>query len=569
VKEEMSDQTRMIIFVALLIAVLMIWSHFFQPPPPKPGQNTSTPSGQTTVSNTASSGAAPSEPAPSPSTSAPAHPVSVPVVTASAEKTIVVESPVYRVEFSNKGAIVRSWQLKKYLDEETPPRPLDLVNTQSAEHLGWPFSIMLSDTLLEAQANSALYEVAASSDHLNAPAEITFHWSNGHLEVTKKLDFTPGYQMTVDASVALDGQPIPVAIAWRGGFGDKAVYKAAQLVNVFYKSGDKLNLLTYKKLGVSGNQSQPLLQGGPMEFAGIEDQFFTATFIPNGSDLSLWDWMQNYAANGGDEPTAEMAAGVAAPGALRARVYVGPKDLGLLSKVHPSLEELINFGWTGIIAKPMLFALQWLHKYIPNYGWAIVVFTLLISMVLFPIRLWTFHSTRKMQMVAPEIKAIQDRYKKYSMSDPRKRQMNEEVMAVYQREGVNPAGSCLPMLVQIPFLWAFYRMLAGAIELRHAPWIWWIHDLSAKDPFYIVPILMVITTYLMTKMTPTPAAVDPSQQKMMLLMPLFMGFIFFNLSSGLNLYYFTSNLVGVAQQWYLNRTQPLPSRSKFKKKSKE
>jgi YidC/Oxa1 family membrane protein insertase len=569
VKEELSDQTRMIIFVALLIAVLMIWSHFFQPPPPKPGQHTPTPPAQTASSNAASSSAGPAQTAPSSNGAAPTRPIKIPQVTASAEKIIVVDSPLYHVELSNRGAVVRSWQLKQYLDEEKPPRPLDLVNTQSAAQLGSPFSLVFSDQQLESQADSALYEITPAADHLKAPTEIAFHWSNGHLEVTKKLSFTPTYQLTVDVSATLDGQPVPVAIAWRGGFGDKAVYRAAQLVNVFYDSNDKLNLLAYKKLGVSGNQSQPFLQGGPMEFTGIEDQFFTATFIPNGTDLSLWHWMQNYTANGNNEPTAEMAAGTATPGPLRVRVYVGPKDLALLSKVHPSLEELINFGWTGIIAKPMLFALQWLNKYIGNYGWSIVVFTLVITMILFPIRLWTFSSTRKMQLVAPEIKAIQDRYKKYSMSDPRKRKMNEEVMAVYQREGVNPAGSCLPMLVQIPFLWAFYRMLAGAIELRHAPWIWWIHDLSVKDPYYIVPILMVITTYLMTKMTPTPATVDASQQKMMLLMPLFMGFIFFNLSSGLNLYYFTSNLVGVGQQWYLNRSKPLPTRSKFKKKNKE
>jgi YidC/Oxa1 family membrane protein insertase len=566
VKEEMSDQTRMIIFVALLLAVLMIWSHFFQPPPPKPGQNPAT---HSTAGTNTSSSAGSTQASPPTSTPAAAHPVNIPVITASGEKTVGVDSPLYRVELSNRGAVVRSWQLKQYLDEENPPRPLDLVNSQAAPQLGSPFSIVLSDKQLEAQANSALYEATPDSDHLTAPAEITFHWSNGHLEVTKKLGFTPSYQMTADVSVTLDGQPLPVAIAWRGGFGDKAVYRAAQLVNVFYNENDKLTLLAYKKLGVSGNQSQPLLQGGAMLFAGIEDQFFTATFIPNGSDVSLWHWMENYTANGGSEPTAEMAAGTSTPGPLRVRVYVGPKDLALLSKVHPSLEELVNFGWTGIIAKPMLFALQWLHKYIPNYGWAIVVFTLAITMVLFPIRLWTFHSTRKMQMVAPEIKAIQDRYKKYSMSDPRKRKMNEEVMAVYQREGVNPAGSCLPMLVQIPFLWAFYRMLAGAIELRHAPWIWWIHDLSAKDPYYVLPILIVVTSYLMTKMTPTPTAVDPSQQKMMLLMPLFMGFIFFNLSSGLNLYYFISNLISTVQQVYLNRSQPLPPRSKFKKKNKE
>jgi len=262
-----------------------------------------------------------------------------------------------------------------------------------------------------------------------------------------------------------------------------------------------------------------------------------------------------------------MAAGAPTPAPVRLRVYVGPKDFALLGKQKPPLEGLINFGWFGVIGKPMLFVLQWLHRYIRNWGWAIVVFTLAISTLLLPIRIWTFRSARKMQSVAPEIRSIQDRYKKYSMTDPRKRKMNEEVMAVYQREGINPMGACLPMLVQLPILYAFYRVLTGAIELRHAPWIGWVHDLSAKDPYYILPIAMALTSYLMTKMTPTPAAVDPSQQKMMAFMPLMLVVIFIRLSSGLNLYYFTSNAVGMAQQWYLNRTHPLPSRSKFKKKS--
>jgi YidC/Oxa1 family membrane protein insertase len=576
--KEMSDQTRGIVFVVVVIAITFIWLHFFTPPvPPQKSGPVAT---QNAPAQTG--GSAPAAQAQQAASAAPSRPVVTPKIEASAEKIIDVESGLYHVEFSNRGAVVRSWKLKKYGDDQKKPQPLDLVNPTSAPDLGWPFSLALSDKQLEAKANSALYQVSAAhlvvheagtppqmpledATHFDAPVSVIFHWSDGRFDVTKTLKFAENYQMSVEATVTLDGKPLPAAIAWRGGFGDRAVYKAPQLVNVFYKQNGKLSLLPYKKLGVSGNQSQPLEQPGPMEFTGIQDQFFTATFIPDGPDgaaISLWDWTQYH----GSDPEAEMAAGTANPEPLRMRVYVGPKDLALLSKVQPSLEALINFGWTGIIAKPLLFALQWMHKYIPNYGWAIVVFTLLVTMALLPIRIWTFHSARKMQAVAPEIKSIQDKYKKYSMNDPRKRKMNEEVMAVYSRENINPIGSCLPMLVQLPFLWGFYRMLMGTIELRHAPWVWWIHDLSAKDPYYVLPVLMVVTSYFMTKMTPTPATVDPAQQKMMAFMPVMLGFIFINLSSGLNLYYFTSNLIGVAQQWYLNRAQPPPSRSKFKNK---
>jgi YidC/Oxa1 family membrane protein insertase len=567
--KEMSDQTRGIVFVVIVIAITFIWMHFFQPPipPPKPVA----PAVQTAPAQT---GASKANAETSPAATAPARATNVKRVAAQAETNLAVDSAVYHVELSNRGGVVRSWKLKKYLNEETPPRPLDLVNPDAAQELGWPFSLVLADKELESEANSALYEITPSTQDVAAPAVVTFHWSDGHLDVTKKISFTQDYQLSVEVAVTLDGKPLPATIAWRGGFGDRAAFRESQYVSVFYKQNGKLNILAFKKLGTPGNQIESAEQAGPMEYSGIQDQFFTATFIPSGTEISLWHWGQwhHSVANNQQvsEPEAEMAVGAMNPGPLKVRVYVGPKDLALLGKVQPSLEELVQFGWFGVIAKPLLFVLEWMHKYIPNYGWTIVIFTLLLTMALLPIRIWTFHSARKMQMVAPEIKSIQDKYKKYSMSDPRKRKMNEEVMAVYQREGINPLGSCLPMLVQLPVLWAFYRVLNGAIALRHAPWVWWIHDLSAKDPYYILPVLMVITSYFMTKMTPTPTATaDPAQQKMMALMPVFMGFIFINLSSGLNLYYFSSNLIGVVQQWYLNRSQPLPSRSKFKSKKKE
>jgi len=573
--KEMSDQVRGIVFVVLAIAVLFIWQHFYKPPIPPPTPATT----QTTPAAVSQQSAMPT------ASGAVSASVAKPVAAqAAAEKTVVVESPLYRVEFSNRGAVARSWKLKKYFTEQKPPQELDLVNEDAGKQIGWPFSLLLFGPQQSELANDGLYQVSAAYDagthqasasqdpnHFDAPVTLTFHWSDGHLDVTKKLRFDNDYIMSAEVSVTLDGKPVPgTGLAWRGGFGDKAVYKQSAAVNVFYKLNGKLELLQYKKLGVSGNQSQPVLQAGPMEFTGVEDQFFTATFLADGTDLSLWHWTQDHSivddGKPASEPEAEMAAGSPLPGPVRARIYVGPKDLGRLSQVKPSLEELVQFGWTGVIAKPILFILQWLHKYIPNYGWAIIILTLVINFAMFPLKMKSWRSMQKMQKVAPEVRSIQDRYKKYSMKDPRKQKMNEEVMAIYSREGINPMGSCLPMLFQMPIWWALWRVLNGAIELRHAPWIGWIHDLSAMDPYYILPIGMTITMYLTTKMTPQTAT-DPAQQKMLAFMPLMMGFIFFRLSSGLNLYMFTSNLVAVGQQLYLNRTDPLPSRSKFKKKN--
>jgi YidC/Oxa1 family membrane protein insertase len=568
---EMSDQVRAVLFVLLAILVFFVWQHYFMPPmpPPQPKPAVSTQTAQqaqapaAVTQSTAKSGKSAAVPAAG----------SVPIIQASEEQSVVVESPLYRVELSNRGGVVRSWKLKKYFDDQKPPRELDLVNADVAQELGWPLSLLLFDQQQETLANSSLYQMTPPMDHLDAPTTIIFHWSNGHLDVTKKLNFNQSYEMSVETSVTFDGQPLAgSAVAWRGGFGDKAVYGASTLVNVFYKLNGKLELLPLKKLGVPNNQIQPVLQPGPLEFTGIEDQFFTAVFMPDSPDLSLalWDWTQFHHITGGDKPesqqVAEMAAGSPVPQPLHMRIYVGPKDVTLLSKEKPPLDELVQFGWTGIIAKPLFEVLKWIHKYVPNYGWAIVILTLLINGLMFPLKMKSWRSMQKMQKVGPEIRQIQDRYKKYSMTDPRKKKMNEEVMAIYSREGINPMGSCLPMLFQMPIWWALWRVLNGAIELRHAAWIFWIHDLSAKDPYYILPIAMTITMYLMTKTTPQ-TTVDPTQQKMMAFMPLFMFFIFYKLSSGLNLYMFTSNLVGIAQQWYLNRTEPLPSRSKFKKKT--
>ncbi len=565
--KEMSDQVRGIIFVILVMGVIFAWSHFYSPPVPAPPKQ-SPPSSQQTSPAQAST---PPETKQATAVAAAASPQKIAAVQATAERSVIVDGPLYRLELSNRGAVVKSWKLKKYNDDQKPPHALELIDPDSSAQLGWPFSLQLSDAQLESRINSALFEMAPSTESVTPPSELAFHWSDGHLEVSKKLKFTQDYQMSMEVAATLDGRPLPVAVAWRGGFGDKAVYKASQNVTVFYKQNGRLNLLQYKKLGVSGNQSQPSAAPGPMDFLGIEDQFFTATFLPEGTDLALWHWTQDHKITVDNkpetEPEAEMAAGTVGATPLQLRVYVGPKDLAILSQQKPSLEELVNFGWTGVVAKPLLFILQWLHRYIANWGWAIVVLTLVINFALFPLKYKSQRSMQRMAKVAPEIRSIQDRYKKYSMSDPRKRKMNEEVMAIYQREGINPVGGCLPMLPQLPIWWALWRVLNGAIELRHAPWLGWVHDLSAKDPYYILPILMAILMYLSTKMTPQ-TSVDPSQQRMMSLMPLMMAAFFFNLSSGLNLYMFTSNLIAVGQQYYLNRTQPLPTpKSKFKKKN--
>jgi YidC/Oxa1 family membrane protein insertase len=237
-------------------------------------------------------------------------------------------------------------------------------------------------------------------------------------------------------------------------------------------------------------------------------------------------------------------------------LFVGPKDIDILRQVNPKLESLIDYGWFSFLAKPLFLALHWAADHVTHsYGWAIIAVTILINMLLFPLKVSSMRSMKKMQSLQPQVTAINDKYKGISVRDPKAADKNAELMDLYKKNGVNPAGGCLPMALQIPFFIAFYKVLSVSIEMRGASWLW-VHDLSAVEslPIHILPVVMIVTQFFQQKMTPTSASVDPNQQKMMMFMPLIFGFMFYNLPSGVVLYYLTSNLVGIAQQVFFNKT---------------
>jgi YidC/Oxa1 family membrane protein insertase len=200
------------------------------------------------------------------------------------------------------------------------------------------------------------------------------------------------------------------------------------------------------------------------------------------------------------------------------------------------------------LVRPLLAALVWMHQYVHNWGLAIILLTLLLTLLLFPFRLKQMLSMKKMQVVQPKIKEIQEKYKRYKKTDPKRAEMNQEIMAVYREHNVNPLGGCLPLLLQMPLLFAFYQLLASSIELRQAPFFGWLQDLSQKDPYYILPIIMGVTMLISQKMTPMTPGTDPTQAKMMMFMPVVFTVMFFNVSSGLNLYFLCSNIFQIAFQ---------------------
>jgi YidC/Oxa1 family membrane protein insertase len=570
-----SPEMRILGASLLSMLVILLWIKYFAPKPPvvppQPKPVISAPQTPASVSP-ADTGPtlARASSAKNPSS---LKPVGAPVtaISDSQESSTVIQSDLYRVEISNRGAVVKSWQLSRYMDDNKPQRVLDVVHPEAAQQIGgWPFSLVLDNADLEKTANNGLFKLvsgnAGNTNPISAPADVQFSWSDGHLEITKHFHFDTSYVVRVDVTAKLDGKPLEAGLAWLGGFGDLTVRDPAPIetVTTYYGENGKIVNFPYKKLEGLDHWGPGVWQGGK-DFTGIEDRYFTAAFLPPNSaapgTLQTRYWKDFHPAQINNQPGAEPVPEVATasgPQALALRVYVGPKDYDELKHMNPPLHGLVNFGWMEFIADPLFHALKWLHKYIPNWGWAIVVLTLVINMLLFPLRISSYKTTMKMQRVGPEIKAIQERYKKYKLNDPRKAEMNKEVMAVYSREGINPAGGCFQMFLQMPIWFGLNNALRFAIEMRHARWFGWITDLSARDPYYVLPVMMGLSMYLVSKMTPMTST-DPQQQMMMKIMPVTMAGIFMisPISSGLAVYILTSSIVGIGQQWYLNRHHPV------------
>ena len=497
----------------------------------------------------------------SPAASVPAPavpPGSAAVKRAPYEFDTVVENDLYKITFTNRGAQAKSWILKKF-DNDAENGPLDLVNPAAAAQYGYPLSLYTYDEDLSAKLSSDLYQVTREGN------KITFEYADQELQVRKTFALDNTYVAKIETSVVYKGSPASALPSWPSGFGDQVTppFYAAGMIN--YQFNKNIEHQPIKK--VSGGATLP----GPFHWAGPTDQYFAAIFIPDDPAAASMVTLRNPLNISPQKDPKDKASQVEVLGAAvgnqrgptTERIFVGPKELEVLEKIpvpgvtgaDSDLNGLIDFGTFGILAKPLFAWLKWtFHHIVANWGWAIVVQTLIISAALLPLRITQMKSMLKMQRVAPQIKSIQEKYKKYSLRDPRKAAMNEEISALYKKEGVNPAAGCLPMLIQLPFLWAYYRMLSNALELRHAHWLW-IKDLSAAEPFpFILPVAMIVSMLIVQRMTPT-GGMDPAQQRMMnVMMPLMMGFLFFRLAAGLNLYYSVVNVIGIAQQMVMNRT---------------
>jgi YidC/Oxa1 family membrane protein insertase len=543
-------EKRLLLAFALMMVVLLGAQYFFKPAPAPKAVTPITPNKAAQLAQTPEP-VAPPVAAPKVAETAETT-ASGPAVQASAESTTVIDTDLYHIVFTNKGAVVKSWLLKRFHDI-SGKKQLDLVNDFSGA-LPLPFSIDTKGQQLSFDPNQVLYSMKPEPGGLG----VTFEYSDGKSSIRKSFAFRKdSYLSDVRSEVLENGSPVSHVLMWRGGFGDQEVRSAASQQHTVHYDSTSSKLITKS---VKDAKNGPFSDTGDFTFGGIEDNFFAAVALPAGSSLEVRTYSDDLKAPKEDKPESYAGVGFGAGAENSLTLFVGPKDTDLLRQINPKLEKLVDWGFFGIIAKPLFLSLNWVNDHWTfNYGWAIIVVTLIINLVLFPLKISQLKSAKKMQTLQPRIKAINDKYKSVSLKDPRKAQQNQEVMALYKEAGVNPLGGCLPLIIQLPFLYAFYRVLYIAIEMRGAHWLW-VPDLSQPETLaiHLLPIILIASQFLAQRLTPA-TGMDPNQQKIMMFMPLMYGFMFYYASAGLVLYWLTSNLAMIAQQLIINRMVPHPA----------
>jgi YidC/Oxa1 family membrane protein insertase len=565
------QDSRSFLIFALVFVVMLLALQYFRPkkpePQPAPQKQQQSASVPAPVSAPASPGAdaTATPPIPGAKGKKKGAEVAAPAsVAAAAEQTTTVENENYRIVFTNRGAEVKSWVLKRYEDDNG--KPLDLVNPETAAKFGYPLSLYSYDAGLRQRLATALF-VPSATGNLTAPGELTFDYTSGGLVVKKTFRFDESYVIHVTASVTNDGSALPTLITWPAGIGDQNTLAAYSKAQFDSSQNGKFEKTAPKK--VSGGATL----NGPFDYAGISDLYFGAIFLPDQPDqasvISLnngWSIPKDpKQPKGASESVPVLGAAVGSMSTpVSLRVFAGPKVISVLTGVKsasangtetgPNLEPILNFGWFGWIAKPLFVVLRFTYDHVvPNWGWSILILTLVLNLLMLPTRITMMKSALKMQRIQPEMQQIKEKYKKYKATDPRRQDMNKEIMELQRREGVNMFGGCLPMLIQYPLLYGFYEMLENVIELRHAHWFW-LHDLAAPDALHILPIFVILTMFTTSYLSPSPG-VDPAQQKMMaFMMPLMFGFIMLNIGSGVALYWAASNLITTGMQIIMNRT---------------
>jgi len=536
------------IFTAVLISIGFLWLWAWAAPkvlpeyfkPPKPAVTKPAAPAAPAMQTTGTTGTA--APAPAPSiVPAPAQPpVNVPPTSATKRQTSRVETNDFIAVFSNRGAELVSFQLKHYSSKNGGP--VELVKGRESLRTDFPFAIESANTALAQRLNSSLWEVSEHRDGANQ--SVTFRYAADGVAATKTFAFQGDYPFTFSIAVA-PAVPYRVTI----GPGIRTL-EADEKESMYVVTGNGVVQRDDKVIVVSREKSDRVNLFDHVDFVGLEDNYFMTVLRPSRGGDAILHAEEFPEGTKGEKRRDFYAAVNALPnGKVDGTAIFIPKQTQLVDRFH--LEKTLQFGFFGVIARAFLTALLWINTTTHNFGWSIIVLTIVIKILLYPLQHKSMSSMKKMQKVQPKVEAIKAKYRKVQKDPEQRQKMNMETMKLYQQEGINPASGCLPLVIQLPILWAFYNLLSHAIELRGAPFMLWIHDLSAKDPYYVTPALMVVTMFIQQAMTPT--TVDPAQKRMFLIMPVVMGWIFKELPSGVVLYYLMQNVLTIVQQWIMNK----------------
>src|SRR6266850_6807345 len=542
-------ERRVLLAIFLSFLVLYLYQALVVKPVPKP---VITPSSQTAAGNATPPAAADSVTSPAPAVpppAAPAIPTAEPIVADAEERDIRVETRDVIAVFTNRGARLKSWRLKRYFDQEGKPQEI-VENKLSSQPL--PFTLRTTDEETTTALNGGLYTVsgAPSASPATSPVDLRFEYRDASgLQAIKQFHLeAASYVVAFKATVTQGDRAVTPTIVWGPAVGDVGqVSQYTQKAEALLFVDGKVQRLAPKDLA-----KQSVFEGD-FKFAGVDDNYFMTAALFTGPAKVSFHPVSIPPPPNTKEPARDLVSFELEPQQFDAphQFFAGPKDFTVLASIDRDLTRAINFGMFAVIVVPLLNSLKWVNGFVGNYGWSIVILTIMINAIMFPLRHKSAVSMRKMQEIQPQVKAIQDRYAKLKATDPAKQKMNQELMALYRERGVNPASGCVPMLLTFPVLFAMWALLQTSIELRGAPWFGWIHDLSQHDPWYVLPIVMGASQIWQQRITPATGA-DPAQQKMMMFMPVIFTVMFLWLPAGAAIYYGVTNLWIIGQQYLTN-----------------
>jgi len=537
----MDMERRLLLAMVLSMAVLFLGSYLYPPStPPTPPE----------VSAVATEPAAER----GETESLPEAPVTEIPTTTAAERSIEIENDQLILRWSNAGGVLESAQLKDYVSAEGAP--LEIIPQGLSQSQRKALEIRVGDDELDRRLAAAIYEIeGVVGDKRRAPAEVSFVFRDDELEVRRTVQVPEtGYLLEMTTVVRSRGRSIPFSVLLGPGVGQPPIDPQGDFgtpAAAYYLDG------SVERLSADDVEEDPASLGAGTRWLAMDSKYFAfGVLTPRGMLGARVAQIEHLAQSpdGDPEPTPLLIAEVNLEQGSEYAVFIGPKRYEILEGIDSTLVELIDYGIFSILVRPLVLSLEFVYSYVGNYGAAIIILTFIINLVLFPVRYKQMVSMKKMSVLQPQVKAIQEKYKRLKRTDPKRSKMNEEVMGLYKEHGVNPLGGCLPLVFQMPFLFAFYQMLYTSMELRGAPFVGWITDLSQYDPYYVTPILMGISMVAQQKMT--PATGDPTQRKMMMFLPVVFTFFFLNLSSGLVLYFLFSNLFGMMLQIVFQRLNP-------------